>query len=51
MKAEIPPYTPPTAGDYAQHILSRITDQQPGNKEKLKKFGSLKSRQKKCTSR
>ncbi len=34
-------YNPPTAGDYAQRILSRILVQQPGNKEKFKKFGSL----------
>ena len=31
-------YNPPTAGDYAQHILSRIIDQQPGNREKFNKF-------------
>ena len=38
MRAEIPPYNPPTAGDYAQHILGRIIDQQPGNREKFNKF-------------
>ena len=41
MGTEIPPYNSPTAGDYAQHILSRIIDQQSGNKEKFKKIGSL----------
>jgi len=41
MRAETPPYNPPTAGYYAKLVLSRILDQQPDNKEKFKKIGSL----------
>ena len=32
---------PYTAGYYAKLALSRILDQQPDNREKFKKFGSL----------
>ncbi len=29
---------PPTAGYYAKRVLSRILDQQPGNRDKFNKF-------------